>query len=66
MSLDICSRCGKSADGIGAFAAAYCAKELQAGRGDPGHLCGECAGLRDGRRLGAEVFAASNRSGAEH
>ena len=50
MTLDTCSRCGKSADGIGAFGAAYRAKELQAGRGDPSHLCGECAGSRDGRR----------------
>jgi hypothetical protein len=66
MTLDTCSRCGKSADGIGAFAAAYRAKELQAGRGDPGHLCGECAGSRDGRRLGMQVLAASNRSGAVH
>jgi hypothetical protein len=66
MSPDTCTRCGTTADGIGAFAAAYRAKELQAGRGDPGHLCGECAGSRDGRRLGVEILAAGNRSGAVH
>jgi hypothetical protein len=63
---DTCSCCGATADGIDAFAAAYRAKELQAGRGDPGHLCGECAGWRDAGRLGSEISAACNRSASVH
>lgn len=51
-----CRSCGKDEPGVEFFGKLYRAKELKAGREDPGILCGECAGSRDGTRIGEELF----------
>lgn len=51
-----CSKCGEP---CGEFALIYRKKELRADRDDPGHLCGSCAGARDGAMIKADVFGKS-------
>lgn len=52
----LCDGCGNPVTSW--FTAAYRKKELRNDRADPGNLCGNCAGSRDGQRIGAEIVAA--------
>ena len=53
-ALDVCDGCGKRGEGVAWWGPAYRKKELRNGRDDPGNLCGECSGARDGERIGQD------------
>jgi hypothetical protein len=50
---DTCSRCDKTEEGIGWFAAAYRKMTKRLHGFDPGNLCGKCAGSETGKRIAA-------------